>query len=148
MMEKKFATVVQFIGDQLFEAHRGVIHLSCGDFVVFGNDGFATDERAKREVAVVRERTAGRASEIAFATTEDGYSWALLLRLPEEHATEAGREAFCELLTLAMWEGYSGGTANPLAGGFEQCQSRIAEAVIWRERPRLMGLLSEGMGGG
>jgi hypothetical protein len=136
-----FASVAEYIHDELFEAHRGVIHLSRGDFLAFGNDGFATDDRTKCEVAAVRSRMAGRATEMGFATTASGYSWVMLLRLPEEHATEAGREAFRTLLTLTMWEAWCTDSPPPdkevTKDAYADCQQPIAEAAINRAGPEL-----------
>jgi hypothetical protein len=135
----ELARIAAFIHEDLFSAHRGVIHLSQGDFLAFGNDGFATDERAKREVAAIRSRVAGQAEEMGFAT--DDYTWVMLLRSPKGHATEAGQEAFRSLLTLAMWQAWHGENPHPTAEGYEQHQRQIAESSIAKARPRLMKLL-------
>src|SRR6516162_9314743 len=80
MSEVNVKAVVNITGEEGFEAHRGVIPVRDDTFVVFGNDGYQKDERARREVATVRERLAGDAVELGFATDEDGYSWAMVVR--------------------------------------------------------------------
>jgi hypothetical protein len=78
---------------------------------------------------------------MGFATTADGYSWVMLLRLPRPHATTAGREAFRSLLTVAMWEGYRPRNLSSdqvaVAAAYDPCQQQIAEAAIDRAGPRL-----------
>jgi hypothetical protein len=137
------SALAEFIGDELFDAHRGVIDLTHGDFLAFGNDDFATDERAKREVATVRSLTADQASEMGFGTSEDGYSWTLLLRLPREHDTEAGRDAFRALLSSAMWDAFGGKEQHPTGDVVQQYQGAIAEQAIKRVTPRLLKLLAD-----
>jgi hypothetical protein len=47
---------------------------------IFGNDGFLTDARSLREVALVREGLRERGiEEIGFATDCNGYTWAMLV---------------------------------------------------------------------
>jgi hypothetical protein len=51
--------------------------------VVFGNDDYATDRRAKAEVEAVRRMIRGDGKELAFATSgSDGFSWALACEVP------------------------------------------------------------------
>jgi hypothetical protein len=133
--------IVNILGDEGFPAHRGVIYLRGGDFLVFGNDGYNQDERTKREVESVRRLLAPRAAETGFALTEDGYSWALLIRCRENYATEAGRETCRNLLTLALWQGYSGKKQSAVGDGFEAWQSKESEQVIATLRPKLLALL-------
>jgi len=87
--------VAEFIGDTLFEAHRGVIDLSGGDFLAFGNDGFAQDERAKREVAAVRSRTAGQATETS-ELVRQGLFW----KESDPISSGSGREAVQRAFSL------------------------------------------------
>lgn len=79
-LEENFQAVCEFVGDALFEAHRGVIPLQGADFLLFGNDGYEKDKRSFREVEFVREFLKGRAKELTFTTTTDGYTWVMLVR--------------------------------------------------------------------
>ena len=50
------ATMAQYVFDNMFEAHRGAMPWNQeGISVVFGNDGYGKDDRAKNEVAMVRK---------------------------------------------------------------------------------------------
>ena len=50
------ATMADYVGDNMFEAHRGAMTWKQeGVSVVFGNDGYTQDGRARSEVAMVRE---------------------------------------------------------------------------------------------
>jgi hypothetical protein len=133
--------IADLIGETMLEAHRGVIYLTGGDFLAFGNDSHATDERSKRSVEAARRHIADRATEVGFATSGDGYSWVMLLQMAKDYATQAGREAFRSLLTSAMWDGF--GDSKPgHAGSIRQVQEPIAEVVIGRARPWLLELLA------
>jgi hypothetical protein len=77
--------IVDRLGDDCFEAHRGAFWWDEASrvAVAFGNDGYAQDVRARSEVAAVRRLLAeDGGEELAFATDEDGYSWALACKLP------------------------------------------------------------------
>jgi hypothetical protein len=78
--------LVNRLGHDCFEAHRGAFWWDEGRrvAVAFGNDGFGgEDGRARFEVESLREllrREGGK--ELAFATGDDGYTWALACALP------------------------------------------------------------------
>ncbi len=133
--------IVNLIGDEGFPAHRGVVYLRGGDFLVFGNDGYNRDERPRREVESVRRLTAGRADELGFSVTEDGYSWALMVRFRDGYNTAVGQETCRNLLTLTLWQGWTGKEQSAIGQGFEECQSREAENVIDALRPKVLALL-------
>jgi hypothetical protein len=64
-----------------FEAHRGAMPWeTLGVSVVFGNDGFATDSKTKREVELVRAALSylGIAELGLGVSDEDASTWALL----------------------------------------------------------------------
>jgi hypothetical protein len=134
--------VANFIGNELHQAHRGVIYLARGDFLAFGNDGYDTDERAKREVEAVRSSIAGQATEVGFASSGDGYTWAMLLRTAKACATNAGREAFRTFLTMAMWKSWLGDNPHPVDAPFMAIQGAIAEEAIATAWPRVLELLA------
>jgi hypothetical protein len=137
--------IAEIIGTEGFEAHRGVIHYYGGDFLLFGNDGYNSDDgRAKQEVAAVREHIAGRADELAMGYTEDGYTWVMLVRFREGFDTEAGREMCRSLLTAAMWRRWIGSGEPPDRGAFEHFQGAHAETAIDRIREQVLDVLEEG----
>jgi hypothetical protein len=90
--------IVERLGEEFFEAHRGAFWWEEGRCVaiVFGNDGYATDGRAKLEVEAARRLLGfldGR--ELAFATDSVGYSWAL--------ACQVGEPGAVNLLQATLW---------------------------------------------
>ena len=69
----------EFAGGCLFHRHRGV-H-DCGDKVVlFGNDGFQTDQRSQEEVELIKRYLRDRKLEVSeFSPCQEGYSWAIVV---------------------------------------------------------------------
>jgi hypothetical protein len=66
--------------------HRGALRWRrAGVVAIFGNDGYAIDDRSKHEVELVRRKLQViRADELGFGVDSTrGYSWALLTTLPE-----------------------------------------------------------------
>jgi hypothetical protein len=117
------------LGDDCFEAHRGAFWWDEGSrvAVAFGNDGYATeDNRAALEVAELRDMVAAAGGEeVGFATTADGYTWALACRLPAALTPEA--------LEAAAWAAYGGADADHPAGAcFQGWQLNTARAVLER----------------
>jgi hypothetical protein len=94
--------IVDRIGDECFEAHRGAFWWDEARriAVAFGNDGYAGDgSRARVEVEALRgfvDHYGGR--ELGFATAGDGYSWALACELPEDGSPDA-----LEVILWAAW---------------------------------------------
>jgi hypothetical protein len=77
------ATMAQYVRDNMFEAHRGAMPWKQeGISVAFGNDGYSKDDRAKSEVARVREYLQERGLPIlGFGVdSTEGYSWAMLVQ--------------------------------------------------------------------
>ncbi len=97
--------VAERIGDELFEAHRGVTSSRhCDVMAAFGNDGYAEDAKAKREVEAARQCiVAGGGTVLGFGTSSDGYSWVLLYRADNLTATK---------VTDAMWNGWQGAPSS------------------------------------
>jgi len=73
------ATAAEFINEFWFPAHRGCLQAR-EHFVLFGNDGYAEDTKAKREVELVTNELdrLGRTTR-AFATSADGYTWVIVV---------------------------------------------------------------------
>jgi hypothetical protein len=72
-----------YVLDAMFSTRRGTIEWCDGDVtVVFGNDGYGTDERSRREVAVLRMalEIAGL-TELGFGLSDDEeqYTWAMIV---------------------------------------------------------------------
>jgi hypothetical protein len=73
---------------------------------IFGNDNYIAEAKARREVELTRLRLrAMGAEEAGFGLSQDGYSWALLVRCADHHyRTEAGKALQRELLKIALEE--------------------------------------------
>jgi hypothetical protein len=71
------------VGEELFEAIRGVLRFDDGDLLVFGNDGYTLDKRARREARQVEAALLKRGFLVrGFGLCPEGYSWALLVAPP------------------------------------------------------------------
>lgn len=88
---------------------------------VFGDDGYATDQRVKQEVAALRRQLQEAAlEEMGFGLSEDGQAWALLVRPgPSPRWAPGGAgvtaEAIAAFLDDAVWEAWR--VACGLPGG-------------------------------
>lgn len=77
----------------------------------FGNDGYTTEGRVKREVSALR-RLLGKATleELGFGLSDDGHTWALLVRpgrLPcDPPGVEIAPEALTAFVDDAVWEAW------------------------------------------
>src|SRR4051794_7601014 len=73
-----------FVNTNLMPAHRGAMPWrQLGISVVFGNDGYCTDDpRSRHEVKLVREMLRRRGiEELGFGLDPmEGYSWAMIVR--------------------------------------------------------------------
>jgi hypothetical protein len=127
--------VVNRLTEDFFAAHRGAVPWRKGIIAIFGNDGYSSDERTKKEVAWLRQNLADlHAEEVAFATDEEGYSWVLLVR-PRPCDVEAGRQLQMDLLEAAVWRAWRvahghADEAGGIADAFEVCQFGIASSVL------------------
>jgi hypothetical protein len=121
------ATTVQKIVDRVsvecFEAHRGAFWWDEDERigVVFGNDGYSSDERSQGEVDAIRwvletidgiglEDNDREHRELACATGNDGYSWVLICRL--------GHKLDISHLKLIIWTVWGVMSKQKAAGEF------------------------------
>ncbi len=76
---------------------------------IFGNDNYIAEANSRREVELTRQRLRQMgAEEAGFGLSQDGYTWALLVRCDERrYRTEAGRALQRELLKIALEEAVS-----------------------------------------
>jgi hypothetical protein len=73
---------------------------------IFGNDNYIAETKARREVELIRRqlRELG-AEEAGFGLSQDGYTWALLVRCANHlYKTETGNAFQRELLKIALEE--------------------------------------------
>jgi hypothetical protein len=73
---------------------------------IFGNDNYIAEAKARREVEITRRRLREMgAEEAGFGLSQDGYTWALLVRCDgRAYRTEAGKALQRELLKIALEE--------------------------------------------
>jgi hypothetical protein len=70
---------------------------------VFGNDNYLADFRVRREVELIRQRLRDAfAEEVGFGLSQDGYSWALLVRVDGGRYHTAVGKAFQKELLRAF----------------------------------------------
>lgn len=71
---------------------------------VFGNDNYIAAANSRREVELTRQRLRQLgAVEAGFGLSQDGYTWALLVRCDDHrYKTEVGRAFQRELLKIAL----------------------------------------------
>ena len=74
-----------------FEVHRGAWKVSRNECVIFGNDGFSTDVRARIEVAQLVQELERLGIEIkGFGVSEDdGYTWALRVAFKDDRLLDS-----------------------------------------------------------
>jgi len=119
----------EHIYHNMFEAHRGVVRSRHrGIMAAFGNDGYAVDVKAKREVEAARQCIAADGGTVlGFGTGPEGYTWTLLFW--------PGKVTRAKL-TAALWEAWLRDvpTDTPGVTFFELLQSSIADRVIRRAK--------------
>jgi hypothetical protein len=76
---------------------------------VFGNDNYIAEAKARREVELTRRQIKDvGAEEVGFGLSQDGFTWALLVRCDDRrYRTEAGKALQRELLKIALEEAVS-----------------------------------------
>ena len=96
---------------RLVEDTPGLVRAVEEDAVVgvFGNDNYVAEARARHEVELTRRRVREvGAEEVGFGLSQDGYTWALLVRCDDHrYKTETGRALQRELLKVALEEAVS-----------------------------------------
>jgi hypothetical protein len=100
-----YAEVVRGILAELSQAHRGVWDLEDGTLVVFGNDASPEDRRFEHAVNMLRRRLteAHLAEELGYAISQDGESWAMLVRRPDNEIPD---EAFTDRMNTMLWDAW------------------------------------------
>jgi|SRR6516165_5973203 hypothetical protein len=132
----KGKALAEHLGDTMFETHRGAF-VRREELVIYGNDGYGTDERARREVDAAQKWAIEKALDVTdFGLTEDGYSWALACRGSGHTADElAGLAVEAEDLLWCVW---LGDDPCPLGLAFKMVQMGIAmTAGEWPSEPTL-----------
>lgn len=98
----KAQMLATFMAEKFHRIHRGAAWLHEGEIVVvFGNDGYSQDERARLEVELLRQPIAdAEMKEIGFgldalAVDDYGYTWAMLVETND-----------IEFLRAAVWDAW------------------------------------------
>src|SRR5438477_11627859 len=85
---------------KLSDVHRAALLVRCtqdGSLVaaVIGNDDFLSNAQARREVELVRTQLRhASVEELAFGLSQDGHSWALLVKVDNQGFHTATGKAF------------------------------------------------------
>jgi hypothetical protein len=96
---------------RLVEESPGLVRVAEEGTVIgiFGNDNYIAEANSRREVELTRHllKQMG-AEEAGFGLSQDGYTWALLVRCDDgRYKTQAGRALQRELLKIALDEAVS-----------------------------------------
>lgn len=125
-----FASILAtYVRQRLADVHRAALLVRSSKdgtvlAAIFGNDDYARNSTARREVELVRQqlRDAG-VQEMAFGLSPDGYSWALLVKAENQGLqTKVGQAFRTEMLRAylddAVWAAWraAGGVAADEAG--------------------------------
>lgn len=103
------ARLAPLIRKQIFEAHRGVFVLPDHRYyAVFGNDGYGSDERSKREVELFRSKVLEGErdrEEVGFGTDAENknYTWVLIIRDKEEESPGVA-SLMAKVMTDTLWD--------------------------------------------
>jgi hypothetical protein len=117
-----------YVRAKLKDVHRAALLVRCttdGSLVaaVFGNDNYAADQNARREVELVRAQIREASiQELAFGLSHDGYTWALLVKADcQGFKTQAGKMFRSEMLRTALddavwaaWRSVTGKDERPV----------------------------------
>jgi hypothetical protein len=115
---KRAAKVAAVMHEALLASHRGAARWpgfnteATACIALYGNDCYAGDSNADRQArtrAYVHGLYAGWSNllpegEIEFGTTDDGYSWAILLHLPRRSGRKAGTLRLLHDLVWDLWQ--------------------------------------------
>src|SRR5262245_42465436 len=103
------AAFATYARSKLATNERGTLLIRCtGDGTVlagvYGNDNYRANSRARQEAYLVRQRLREMsASEIGFALSPDGYTWAVLGQARQQpYQTAAGKLFQMEMLKQAL----------------------------------------------
>jgi hypothetical protein len=121
--------LANWVHDNLFQAHRGAFTY-LGQYVAFGNDGYRTDPRARREAELLREWLAPDGFvEDAFGTSGDAedYTWVIVARNPGGVTL-----TLTEQLTEAVWNAWSNAFGADVGGSFASAQRGQADQALAR----------------
>lgn len=110
---------------RLVEENAGRLHFVDGEGAVvgvFGNDNYLADVKARREVQLIREQLReSDAKEVGFGLSQDGFSWALLVRVNDaRYQTECGRTLQKELLKVYLEDAVSRAWKHACEDGTEK----------------------------
>jgi len=97
--------LANFARNNLFTVNRGTFQIRIPDeepmaAAAFGNDDYSHDVEVRREIAMLRGCLSDRAAdELGFGTSDDGRSWALIVR-PQSwrYRTAVGKKFQTEML--------------------------------------------------
>ena len=120
--------------EHYFQAHRGAFVGPDGQLIVFGNDGYAKDERVRRDISLIEEWLSANGFGINPMTLdpEDHYSWAFEVLPPQGLSAKDCVGAVDDAVWDCFARSRETSPPDPLLGAFIHCQRRQAEAVLPR----------------
>ncbi len=121
------AAAANLMGEEHFESHRGAVRMKAWDtaktwcVVLYGNDGYKGDtdpDRQARTKTYVHTLYFGFANllpegSVEFGTTEDDYSWAIVLHFPKAKNTKGNCKAVRLFLHDMVWESFFSNMSFP-----------------------------------
>jgi hypothetical protein len=99
-------SMANYVYEHMFEAHRGAMPWKQdGITVVFGNDGYSSDKRARNAVKMLRKFLDSRETPVlGFGVdSEAGHSWAMSVKTADDEVLNDG-----EVLNSLIWMFFNG----------------------------------------
>lgn len=134
---EKADVIAEKISMNLCDIHRGVLVLKSDELLAFGNDGYNTDERSKREVEEVSVWLSNKGYTVSgFGLNLDGDTWCILAAPPPRLRIVLQLHRL--ILEEVMWLAWIGQTRGPDSFAFRLYQQGGIDRVI--DPSNLLGL--------
>jgi hypothetical protein len=132
-VSQRFANAVaNHISDSMFPPHRGVIEIrnpfgGCRCLAAFGNDGYSQDDRTRQyAAALVDELSEQGLWDVDLGTSDDGYTWAIVVPLDDDEPATV----LMELIEDALYSRYIESRGLDYDDGFVLARKRICDREI------------------
>ena len=129
-------SMANYVYEHMFEAHRGAMPWKQdGITVVFGNDGYSSDKRARNAVKMLRKFLDSRETPVlGFGVdSEAGHSWAMSVKTADDEVLNDG-----EVLNSLIWMFFNGhSTWTRLPSGSLRLHGKRLQSTEQGRRHRL-----------